>query len=110
MMLKLGFYKDWMTHIMRCVASISYLMGINGFHNSSFVPSRGLRQGDPLSPYLFLLCAKGLFACLVADKKTNKITRVRIDRGSMSINHLFLQMIVSSLGRLQKKEQNICTR
>lgn len=75
--------------IMCCVASVSYTVGINGFHGNSFVPSRGLRQGDPLSPYIFLLCAEGFSACLVTAQKTNEITGVRIGRGSMSINHLF---------------------
>lgn len=59
-MIKLGFAETWVDLIMRCVTSVKYLVCINSEVFGDISPGRGLRQGDPLSPYLFVLCAQGL--------------------------------------------------
>jgi hypothetical protein len=59
-MLQLGFDGDFVQKIMRCVTSVSFSIKINGKLSSVFRPTRGIRQGDPISPYPFLLCAEGL--------------------------------------------------
>jgi hypothetical protein len=61
---KLGFAQDWITSVMRCVTNVRYAARINGELTSPVVPSRGIRQGDPISPYLFLLCTEGLSSLL----------------------------------------------
>ena len=63
-MLKLGFDCSWVTFVMRCVKTVSYYVLINGDPCEYIQPSRGICQGDPLSSYLFLLCAEGLSALL----------------------------------------------
>ena len=63
-MLKLDFHGDFVHRIMRCVSSVSFSIKINGNLSQPFRPSRGIRQGDPISPYLFLLCSEGL-SCLL---------------------------------------------
>ncbi|KAH1064227.1 hypothetical protein J1N35_029214 [Gossypium stocksii] len=58
MMDRMGFHQNWIVLIMRCVCSVSYMVGINDVLSDCFTLSRGLRQGDPLTLYLFLLCTE----------------------------------------------------
>jgi hypothetical protein len=67
-MKKMGFSEDWIKIVMRCVTKVQYAVKVNGELSQPFVPTWGLRQGDPISPYLFLLCAEGL-SCLLKKRK-----------------------------------------
>ena len=61
-MLKLGLDHRWVNLAMETVITASYSILINGEPKGFITPSRGIKQGDPLSPYLYLLCAEGLSA------------------------------------------------
>ena len=63
-MLKLGFDQHWVQLAMETVCTASYSLFINGEPKGFIKPSRGIKQGDPLSHYHFLLCVEGLSALL----------------------------------------------
>lgn len=76
---KFGFLSVWINWIKECIVTPSFSVLVNGVSGSSFRPSRGIRQGDPLSPYLFILCAELLARQFAAAcRHQDKIIGVRI--------------------------------
>ncbi|KAF5454628.1 hypothetical protein F2P56_024278 [Juglans regia] len=88
-MIKMDFPGHWIHITKACLSSVSYSILVNGEPQKNFVPSRGLRQGDPLSPYLFILCAEALFSLLRHAEACGSLTPVAIGRGPVKVNHLF---------------------
>ncbi|XP_050259214.1 uncharacterized protein LOC126704240 [Quercus robur] len=72
-LLQMGFQESWVAMIMQCVSTVTYSILLNGEPQGFIQPSRGLRQGDPLSPFLFLFCAEGLNALLCKAAEDNEI-------------------------------------
>ena len=87
-MLQLGFNARWVQWIMECVKLVSFEVLINGSPYGSTHPTRGLRQGDPLSPYLSLFCAEALSHMLRKAERDRFIHGMRLADGCPSISHL----------------------
>ena len=88
-LLKLGFHRNWVELLMACVTSATFAVMVNGEPHGYIKPTHGLRQGDPVSPYLFLLCAEGLSALIRKAEGEDLIRGVSICRGGPRISHLF---------------------
>ncbi|XP_042974685.1 uncharacterized protein LOC122306318 [Carya illinoinensis] len=88
MSLKLGFGERWTGLLMACVKSVSYSVKVNRAAGDIFYPSRGLRQGDPLSPYLFLICVEGLSSLLQQADRNGVLRGVATSKGGLRINYL----------------------
>uniref|UniRef100_A0A803PAN7 CCHC-type domain-containing protein n=1 Tax=Cannabis sativa TaxID=3483 RepID=A0A803PAN7_CANSA len=89
MMLCLGYDKRWVDKVMNCITTVSFSVLVNGEISGLIQPQRGLRQGDPLSPYMFLLCLEG-FSCLIQEaERADKIHGVKFGREGLKLSHLF---------------------
>jgi hypothetical protein len=93
---KLGFSTDWINSVMRCVTNARYAVKVNGELTSPVVPSRGIRQGDPISQYLFLLCTEGL-SCSLQKRKASMSYKDYATAGKTPLYPIYcVQTIVSS--------------
>ena len=87
-MTRMGFRRSWVETVMRCVSTATFSILINGVPTGHIVPSRGIRQGDPISPYLFLFCSEGLSGVLRRATEVGSIHGYRICEAAPSISHL----------------------
>ncbi|XP_008242862.1 PREDICTED: uncharacterized protein LOC103341160 [Prunus mume] len=104
---KLGFHSGWIRLVMLCIRTVSFSVLVNGQPGSSFLPSRGLRQGDPLSPYLFLLVCEALSCNLTKLVQDGVINGIRVSRRAPILSHLFFAD--DSLFFIKAEEEN-CSR
>jgi hypothetical protein len=75
---KLGFHSTWIQWVMACVTTVRYSVCFNGHLLDSFSPTRGLRQGDPLSPYLFLFVADALSSLIKREVDNGALRELKI--------------------------------
>ncbi|XP_074304372.1 uncharacterized protein LOC141639082 [Silene latifolia] len=87
-LLKMGMHGDWVNRVMHCVTSVSFEVLINGNPSASFKPSRGIRQGDPLSPYLFILCAEVMSSLIRRAVEAGSIHGIRVSNNAPMVSHL----------------------
>lgn len=94
---KMGFDFKWIDLIMRCVSSISYSVIINGSRNYLFKPKRGLRPGDPLNLFLFLICSEVLSSLLHLSVQNGLLKGVKASRYNPLSHIFFLPMTIFCL-------------
>lgn len=85
---KMGFASKWINLVSACIRSVSFSIMLNGQPHGLIHPTRGLRQGDPLSPYLFLLVTEGLHALFRRVEAKGDINGVSLCPAGLQISHL----------------------
>ena len=85
---KMGFIEHWINLMMLCVKTMTYSILVNGEPKGMITPSSGIRQGDPFSPFLFLLCTEGLNGLINKAAHQRYIKGYSLCRNSPHITHL----------------------
>ena len=78
LLIKIGVALEVIEWIMGCLLSTSFLVLINGSPSNFFQPTRGLRHGFPLSPFIFLLVAEALSRIIHKAKLEGKIKGIKV--------------------------------
>ncbi|CAN6707535.1 unnamed protein product [Malus baccata var. baccata] len=86
---KMGFCSQWRKLIMGCVTSVKFAVILNGHPGNKFAPSRGLRQGDPLSPYLFLLIGEVLSRLIQDAVEKKSLDGIKLGITGSVLSHIF---------------------
>ena len=89
LMEKIGFEDCWIQLTYGCISSVSYSILVNGELHGDIKPTRGLRQGDPLSPYLFLLVSEGFNGLIQQAVAAGDIKGFSLCHNGPRISYLF---------------------
>jgi len=87
-MTHMGFNSTWIAWIMKCISTVSFSVLINGSPHGHINPTRGIRQGDPLSPYIFILCAEVLSHMMNQAEINKQLKGIKLSTRGPSISHL----------------------
>eukprot|EP00253_Pinus_taeda_P026517 PITA_26517 len=82
-----GFCRRWIYWIHNLISSPNFSILVNGIPSKPFSASRGLRQGDPLSPFLFILAAEGLGRFIKKERETGKIKGLKLWGHNLCLTH-----------------------
>ena len=85
----MNFSPRWIGLVMEFVSTVQFTLLFNGSMTQTFKPSKGLRQGNPISPYLFLLCANVLSLALLKAKHNKAIQGIKVGRNGCTFTHQF---------------------
>lgn len=88
LMEKMGFDMKWIKWVEQCVCSVRYSIMANGGQVCAITPGRGFRQGDPLSPYLFLLVSDVLSTLLQKAIINKSLGGIRMKKSCPIVSHL----------------------
>lgn len=89
--------------VYRAISDIPYKISVNGENSSEFVSTRGVRQGDPLSPLLFIMAQQIMSFNLKKMEDERKLRQYKLGRNIQPISHLFFadDMLIFSNGTIR---------
>jgi hypothetical protein len=106
-MIQFGFCPKFVDWIMECVSSVSFSILMNGGITKKFLPSRGLRQGDPLSPYLFILGQEVLSRLIEREFHRGSISGVKMNVNGLAFTRVMYADDIMLFAKANSKEVRI---
>lgn len=85
---KFGFNQTWINRVMTCVKTVTNSLLQNWVEFGEVKPERGIRQGDPIYLYLYILCTEGLSAIIRRNEEVGLLHGCIIARGAPAVSHL----------------------
>lgn len=107
MMMTMGFDSNFCNLVYSCISTMESSLLINGGIAGQIKPSRGLRQGDPLSPLLFILCSETFSKILVKTEMERNFHSIKVARGASAISYLMYANSLLIACRARKKEVKV---
>ena len=104
MLLHLGFNEVFSNWVLYCISSVTFKILVNGGKTDKFKPSRGLRQGDPLSPYLFILGQEILSRMLDHELRQSNIKGIKTSKSGPTITHVMYADDIVLFSKNTKKD------
>lgn len=87
-MRRMGFVERWISLVMGCVKSVAFAIIKNGQSERRFKPLRGIRQGDLISPYLFLFISDVFSRMISKAVDSNVLQGIKFGHKGPSISHI----------------------
>ncbi|XP_030479414.1 uncharacterized protein LOC115696664 [Cannabis sativa] len=100
----LGFHQNFVKWVEKCITIRQMGLLINGSVQGSIKPTCGLRQGDPLSPALFIIAADILWRLITTRMNEGSIHGFKVSRNGPPITHLMFADDVILFGKASVKE------
>nr|GEX33126.1 putative RNA-directed DNA polymerase, eukaryota, reverse transcriptase zinc-binding domain protein [Tanacetum cinerariifolium] len=106
----LGFGLTWRSWIRACLESSRISILVNGSPTFELSVKRGLRQGDPLSPFLFIIVMEGLHMALMEASHSRLIRGIKISSLNIILSHIFYadDMVITTEWRSLNMDNIIC--
>jgi len=107
MLHKMGFHSKWVKWMRGCMESATVSVLVNGSPTEEFKPTRGLRQGDLLAPFLFIVVVEGLAGLVRQANKANLLSGVKTGREKVELS--ILQFADDNLFLYEESRSNVVT-
>lgn len=104
---KFGFSPQFIGWIMECISTVSFSVLVNGGKTKHFLPSRGLRQGDSLSPYLFIICQEVLSHLIDRQFMNGDIHEVKMNVAGLAFTHVMYADDIMFFSKANSREVQI---